>query len=238
MARRDMATKEQQSEALAWDDGCHSDTARNHFLIPRIADILMRERPSSILDVGAATGYIPRSLQARLDYLPEWTLLDVDGQRLAIAEHRKPANMRLSLINGSMADAIGPGRLFQAVLVTFTLLETPDAAAMITSAASALARNGLLIIAVPDVWKDVVIAAQQQPRLLEEFLSGSVELPKTDKFTGEPYPFYALRIESLLATALAQLCVLECFECGGEDQEIILLVFRKQALDALGYLCG
>lgn len=214
--------------ALAWDDGCRADPIRNQFLVPKLIALLTQERPATILDVGTGTGYIPRQLDGFLEHRPEWTLVDTDPERMEVAAQRKPPRMRMQDIVGSIDTLNLPPEAYETVLLTFTLLESENPAAMLAITASLVAESGLFIIAVPDGWQDILTASDGSLALCRRFLNETVELPKIDKFTGSPYPFFAMRIETLIATVLRNQCVLEALEQGGPQGEVYMLVFRKK----------
>ncbi len=215
-------------EALAWDEGCQNDPVRNEFLIPKLAKILATERPATVLDVGAGTGYIPRIVDSHLDYHPQWTLVDTNAERMELAEKRKLPAMKMLGVVGSLDDIVARSETYNVVMLTFTLLETDNPLSMVASATGLLAENGLVIIGVPDVWRDVLAVTGAGQVLPYQLLTGTVDLPKIDKFTGAAYPFYAMRTESLISAVLSHFCVLEKFERGGPRGEAYLLVFRQQ----------
>ena len=66
-------------------------------------------------------------------------------------------------------------------------------------------------------------AAERAHRLLKD----TVSLHKIDKFTGAPYPFYAMRTESLISIVLELGCTLETLQRGGPHDEVYVLGFRK-----------
>lgn len=230
MRRTDIKSEQERSEAIAWDDGCLTDPVRNEFLIPKLRQFFEKERPPKILDLGAGTGYISRVVDSQLGYRPDWTLVDINSERLWLAEERKPPAMRMRHLICSIADIKPNDQPYHAVLLTFTLLEANDVDAMLASAIGSLAANGLLIIAVPDVWRDVVETMDERSTLPRRLLRETISIPKIDKFTGALYPFYAMRTETLISAVLIQFCVLENLERGGPQGEVYLLVFRKRSL--------
>lgn len=221
-------TMREDPKAIAWDNGCVADPIRNEFLVPTLADIFGTERPTRILDIGTGTGYIPRAVDMLLDYRPNWTLVDINGERIRFAKRRKPPAMRVRCLTGYFADTEAVKELYDAVMLTFTLLEIEDASTMLATAIGTLSAAGLLVIAVPDVWRDVLEATDEVSALSRRLLSETINLPKIDKFTGNPYPFYAMRTESLISTVLSLFCTLERLEKGGDRDEVYLLVFRKR----------
>lgn len=216
--------------AVAWDDGCAQDRVRNEFIIPELTALIATDRPSSILDIGAGTGYISRAVDRQLDYRPKWVLVDLDEDRLQIASERKPANMQMLCVVGDAAVIRGFEHSFEAAVISFTLLETERAGAIVAYAASALVSGGMLILAIPDVWVDVLADPQKARERAQRLLSGTVSLSKIDKFTGAPYPFHAMRTESLITLVLEHACALETLRRGGPRGEVYVLGFRKRTL--------
>lgn len=135
--------------------------------------------------------------------------------------------MQMQNLLGSLAAHALEDGAYQAILLTFTLLEVEDSKAMIASAVKLLTAGGILVIAVPDVWKDVLATYDEEPSYPHRLITETVDLQKTDKFTGAPYPFYAMRTETLITAVLESLCVLEKLEQGGPQNGIYLLTFRK-----------
>jgi ubiquinone/menaquinone biosynthesis C-methylase UbiE len=217
----------EDSEAFAWEVGCRTDPIRNQFLIPKLARLLARENSAKILDVGTGTGYIPRQLHDLLNHCPEWTLVDTDPERMKVATAYKAPEMRMHGIVGSIASTKLANDVYDAVLLTFTILEAEKPAEMLADTIRLVAANGILVIAIPDGWKDIMDASDSCPTLAQRFLKKTVRLRKIDKFTGSPYPFFMMRIESLIAVVLQHQCVLESLEQGGSDGEVYMLVFRK-----------
>lgn len=215
-------------DAEAWDNGSAEDTVRNNFIIPEIRIIFEKYKPMQILDIGTGTGYIPRTLQKALTYSAQWTLLDVNLERLAFASHHKPPSMHMTCVAGDLSALNFTACKFDSALLTFTLLEVENPTAMIEGAIDLLADRGFLVVAMPDGWKDVLTAAADDMNLPTRFLTEAVTLPKIDKFTGSPYPFSTMRIESLITTALRHNCVLETLEQGGPQGEVYMLVFRRK----------
>lgn len=218
------------SEAVRWDDGCRSDAVRNQFLIPVLTKLFTEHRPSTIMDIGTGTGHIPRSVDITLSFRAKWTLIDINEERLRLARLLKPLEMQLEAYNADINALAATGEQHQAVMLTFTLLESDDCEGMIASAAALTATGGLLIVAVPDVWRDIVDPAQEFATLGGQFIKGYVQLSKIDKFTGDPYPFNAMRTETLISSVLKRSFALEQLEQGGPNGEVYLLIFRK--LDA------
>lgn len=191
------------SEAERWEEGSRDDLMRNSFVIPQIARILGTFRPQTILDIGAGTGYVARTIDGMLGYMPHWTLVDLKEERLALAVAHKPATMNLEAVAGNVFDWPLGGRRFDAVVITFTLLEIEDIDRLCTLLASHMDEGAVLSLAMPDAWVDVLEYARTEPGVVQRYVAGAVAIPKRDKFTGEEYPFRAARMEDLLSRVLA-----------------------------------
>jgi SAM-dependent methyltransferase len=218
----------QQSEAERWDDGCRNDSRRNAFVIPEVARILAVERPSSVLDVGAGTGYVAREVDRRLDIRPEWVLLDINAGRLDLANRLKPRAMAQRTLESDITTFVASEQRFSAALATFTLLEITDVIAFAGSVWQLLVQHGVLIIALPDAWEDVIAESVSRPSSISEYINGRTSLNKVDKFTETPYPFEALRIEALIQ------CFLElgfhlCEIIRSQLEKTFVLTFRRCA---------
>lgn len=187
-----------------WEAGCAADSVRNGFVVPQIVDLFSRYQPKTILDIGSLTGYIPRQIDAALPYGPAWTLLDRDPEAIQYARSKLPGHMDAQLVNLPLED-FNPETKFEAVVLTFTLLEFPDRMGVFDGCASRMLDQGHLVIALPDCLVDTIEEARSTAALdiLERFVRSDVELPKIDKFTGDPYPFVAVRITRIIAEAIA-----------------------------------
>lgn len=190
------------SEAERWEEGSRDDAMRNTFVIPQIACILATRRPQTILDIGAGTGYVARMIDGLLGYQPQWTLVDVNSERLALAQAHRPLTMALEAVTGNVFDWPLGDRRFEAVIITFTLLEIEDIDRLCTLLASHMNEGAVLSLAMPDAWIDVLEYSRMEPAIVQRYVAGAVALPKRDKFTGEEYPFRAARIEDLLSRVL------------------------------------
>ena len=217
-------------DAQSWNIGSTEDPVRNNFIIPEIQKLFEKHRPKKILDIGTGTGYVPRRLQEGLTYSAHWTLLDLNSERLEFAKLYKPPSMQMTFVPGDLTALNSTACKFDSALLTFTLLEIENPTAMIEGAIDLLADKGLLVIAMPDGWKDILTASLDDSSLPQRFLTEAIKLPKIDKFTGCSYPFSTMRIETLITTALRHDCVLETLEQGGPQGEVYMLVFcKKQA---------
>lgn len=190
------------SEAERWERGSREDETRNVFVIPQLARLFEAERPSAILDIGAGTGYVARSVDAKLEYRPRWTLIDLNSSRLDLAVTLKSEAMVLNSVVGNIFDWPVPNERFDAFLISFTLLEINDIGRLLSLIASIAEREALLIIVLPDSWLDILERSRIDPSVIPRYVTGSVEIPKLDKFTNQEYPFCAVRSETVIRTAL------------------------------------
>jgi SAM-dependent methyltransferase len=175
--------------------------------------------------VGTGTGYLPRVIDQSLSYRPQWTLLDLNPSRLALAQQLVGPVMQAVTVAADILDyqCAAP---FDAVLATFTMLEIADADRFVRRLSEFLKEDGLFIASLPDAWRDVLAHGANDSNVAQEFLSGRVSLPKVDKFTGNSYPFQAIRTESIISRVLAEgFSLLELVESHGEHSTY-LLAFR------------
>jgi ubiquinone/menaquinone biosynthesis C-methylase UbiE len=190
-----------RQEAERWEAGCKADQLRNAFIVPQIVTRLQAAQPLRIIDVGCGTGYVARAVDDQLVYCPEWTLLDINSARLQLCDEIRPHKMRHQTVCSDILK-FEPESLFDAALLTFTMIEIADAEGTLAAVSRVLRMGGALLIALPDSWEDAI---QLLPNdiAVKKLLDGRVEIPKTDKFTGAVYPFYALRIERAIQICLA-----------------------------------
>lgn len=190
------------SEAERWERGSRDDPMRNQFVIPTLARLISQHRPQTILDIGAGTGYVARKIDERLSFAPSWTLIDLNEERLALAQAHCPNKMKLECLTGNVFDWPWEVGRFDVVLITFTLLEIHDVDRLCGLISQHTTDGALLAVTMPDAWIDVLEHAQSDPAIVRKYVEGPVEIPKLDKFTGQRYPFRASRIEDLLSRIL------------------------------------
>lgn len=192
-----------KTKAQLWEEGCQRCDLRNNFVIPQVAHLMEKYCGTRVIDVGAGTGYIARRVDALVSSRPEWTLIDLDPARLEVAKYSKPEGMRQELVLADFVDQYEPMERFDLCLVTFTLLEIVDVASFLNKLVSCLVDGGSLVVAAPDNAEDAYRDFASDPEKFDAFLAGSVMLQKIDKFTGDAYPFRALRTERLIEMALS-----------------------------------
>jgi ubiquinone/menaquinone biosynthesis C-methylase UbiE len=217
------------SEAELWESGCRSDTVRNGFVIPELVRRLKAEKPASVLDVGTGTGYVPRMIDSQLTSRPAWTLVDVNRSRLDVAIARCSQDMRYNAIVSDIFTCKFD-RAFDAVLATFTLLEIDDTERLIALFSGIVRSQGILVITLPDAWHDVLETEPEHDARVREYLQGRTSISKIDKFTGEAYPFRAVRIEQLISNILAAGFELFSLVSRAGDQSVYILSFRRLAV--------
>lgn len=174
--------------AKRWDEECAGCTYRNDFIIPALRSFIERHSPTSILDVGAASGYIARNV-ANSHPGPHWTLLDADPHRIDLARELCAGNFSFEV--GSVFE-ISLGT-FDLVLLSNTLLEfelSDNKLARLTQLANPA---GWLVAVLPDTSADVVSEWRKGNDCFDAYARGNLKLNKEDKFTQAPYPFVAHR---------------------------------------------
>jgi SAM-dependent methyltransferase len=218
---------EAAAEATRWEHGCQLDDVRNHFIAPHVTRLIEQYRPASILDVGTGTAYLPRVIDQSLSYRPHWTLIDLNSSRLALAEQLVGPAMQAVTVVADILSYQCAAR-FDAVLTTFTMLEIADADRFVQALPALLNEDGLFIVSLPDAWPDVLAHGASDANVVQAFLSGSVALPKVDKFTGDSYPFQATRTETLISRVLAEgFSLFELIE-SQRDRGTYLLAFHRR----------
>lgn len=220
------------SDAERWEAGSVQDPMRNSFLIPALVNLFEESRPTTILDIGSATGYLPRTIDAQLSYRPTWTLIERDAARLTLFDRLAPPTMIREVIQDEFQHANLAEASFGAVIATFTLLEMEDWAKAIRKVIGLVGLGGFAILALPDVWRD----ALENPgadREVHRKLWHGLEIAKVDKFTGNPYPFNAVRMEAIIEMFLTDGFVLTDLMINRPALDAFLLVFCKapSALD-------
>lgn len=185
------------NDAARWDAGCGNDKVRNEFVIPHVSQLLNAMKPKTILDVGSGTGFTARHIDQKLNYRPDWVLLDSNSERLALAAEKRPSNMKSEFICGNFLSAKAVDRKFDALFFGFTLLELGAGDEILSRIDSLCAQGGAVIVAQPDVMQDVLASGDSDADLLKRFTAGPVDLRKVDKFTQAEYPFHAERFESV-----------------------------------------
>ncbi len=217
------------TDADDWDAGSKSDPMRNDFVIPTLALVLNHFRPKSILDVGAATGFVARTTDGKLDYRPKWTLLDQNLERLNFAKKNLPGEMIATELLGNFFEIFGTGIRYQAIVLCFTLLEIGETELVYSQIRNLCAESGIVIIVLPDVWEDVLVANRKDQLTADTFLKGEVCIQKTDKFTQKRYPFNAKRIEMLIGNLLRKQFVLVQLSSGrAAGSSAFMLVFESR----------
>lgn len=215
------------SAAEKWELGCRTDDVRNGFVVPELARIITAVRPATILDVGAGTGYIAREINHRLAYSPLWTLIDSDTDRVAVARSHSSDLMLQEVLEDDVMSLPDVPK-YDAILVTFTLLEVGDVAACVAKLRRLMTPFAILSVALPDAWVDVLAAAPTDPSLIPRFLVERVSIPKNDKFTGNPYPFDAIRTEFLIDVVLtAGFTLVEIKKSSADTAGVFMLTFRS-----------
>lgn len=212
-----------QKSADEWEAGCTRDQARNDYIIPAIVRVIERSKPRSILDLGAGTGYVARSVEASLSYRPDWTLLDRDTLRLNVAKSKSPDNMQVTYKIGDFNQGIwnASGSKFDAIVVCFSLVEFLDEEEAYSAIVDVVSPGSILIIVVPDPWEEVRDNGVERSALL----SRRISTEKVDKFTASPYPYHLSRNELILEGLLTKGFYLTGIERLNASSPSYMLVF-------------
>jgi ubiquinone/menaquinone biosynthesis C-methylase UbiE len=219
----------QNSDSERWENGCQEDDTRNGFVIPEIVKVLSIHRPTTILDVGAATGYLSRNIDAKLNFRPFWTCLDQSKHRLDFAQLNKVPFMNVEFVLGDFLTKTLSIKQFESVIFSFTLLEIGLSASILKRIDQVCARGGTLIIVLPDAWRDVLSETQENLALAHRFLTDEISIQKIDKFTGTQYPFKASRLESVIMCILSLGFVLEILTSQeAASGTVFLLAFKRR----------
>lgn len=211
-----------------WDDGCKSDHVRNSFIIPTLVKLFAELGADRVLDVGAGTGYIARSVDAKLTERINWTLLDLDKSSIEFANSHIPDGMQAETYVGNFLEDWPSGEPYNFVLILFTLLEMELNLDLFSKISEVLNESGHVVIAIPDTLEDVHKDAITQPSLLIDFLDGNCILKKIDKFTTKSYPFKAHRFENIVLLMLnSSFSLVKMYSFKNSGNETYMLVFRK-----------
>jgi len=129
-------------------------------------------------------------------------LIDLNEDRLSLARSYCPDEMKLECLTGNVFDWPWEVARFEAVLITFTLLEIDDVDRLCGLISQHTTDGALLAVTMPDAWIDVLEYSVKEPEIVRKYVHGAVDIPKVDKFTGQRYRFRASRIEDLLGRIL------------------------------------
>jgi SAM-dependent methyltransferase len=196
-----------RASAERWDKHCGACAYRNGFILPTLRDFIGRRTPGSILDVGAASGYIARNT-ASAHLRARWTLLDADANRIDLAKELCPGDF--SFVVGNVFEAQLPS--FDLVLLSNTLLEFELSSEKLARLTRLVNPEGWLVAVVPDTSADVVQEARAGNDLFDEYALGNLQLNKRGK-----YPFVAHRSIDVV--------------CAFVDQGLALSEARRNPMD-------
>lgn len=211
-----------------WDEGCAADEARNQFAIPFLTATIKRSAPTCVIDVGAGSGYVSRRLMGNLDHRNiAWVLVDDDpvACKWLIEAFDRHDGVR---IQNSRVPPLPVNDESTLVVLSYTVLEMSldELAGLVKS----LAPGASLAMILPDVAEDVL---QVSPDPNGPFwLEGSQRLSKTDKFSGDSYPFTAHRFEHLIETLTTSGVVVDRVEqyiCNHEAKRHFGIAGRREA---------
>jgi hypothetical protein len=137
--------------------------------------------------------------------------------------------MKLECLVGNVFDWPWEVGRFDAVLITFTLLEFAEADRLYALISKQTTDGGLLVVTMPDTWPDVLGYSEADPEIIQKYRSGPVDLPKVDRFTGNSYPFRATRTEHILESLLSYDFVLIGLKQGHvADRTAVVLTLERR----------
>lgn len=181
-----------------WEQGCSTCAVRNEFVIPEIVTLIRQLRPSTIIDVGCGTGYIARNVIANGCPAAEWVLIDVDQDRLDFAAQIMSKMDGVSFLNTNIFEPHVQNLQADLVVIANTILEFSLPREELERIGSLVMTGGHLSVFIPDTLSDIVDVQSD----LTKYVEGTLKLKKIDKFTGEPYPFFAHRPISVVIQLL------------------------------------
>jgi hypothetical protein len=186
-----------------WSDCCDRDEVRQEFVLPALRALVEQNRPATVIDLGAKTGYAPAALlnpHAPGLEPPAFIAVDQDIVAVEYMRQHRLGPEGVEIVHASAGEwqhrlGFEPPRGRRLHILSYTALELEDAE--LRAIFAAVTGDDTLIVFLPDVAKD----AEAAGRLTQFLAGGSVSLEKGDKFTGRPYPFVARRPECWLEWA-------------------------------------
>jgi len=197
--------QESNIDIFAWEDGCKGDDVRNNLVLPHLNQLIDGSKFRSVIDIGCATGYITRLLANKHQLKGiEWVLLDSSEEMLhfaiaALGSQLSAKFIKVDITNSEEVQLVHPADM---AFIVFTTLEFRMTKRIAQNVADLLIPGGILAIFLPDVLYDVIKSNPNKEDHLWQYADGHCELPKLDKFTKQPYPFHANRIETIIADFL------------------------------------
>lgn len=200
-------TVDQHLLASEWDRSANLDGVRTRNIVPSVAAQLCAADVSRVVDVGCATGYLPRSiLRDYPDLRTEWMLVDRDPSRLDIARDHLRQYSNVSYHGGDIDSlALGTSPAVTLFLFIYTILEFESVDVPLRWLREQSRDLDQVLIVMPDTTKDVMSASLQSGhvdgRLMRSsfFENGTLALEKFDKFTNARYPFHAHRLDYVVS---------------------------------------
>lgn len=180
------------------------DPVRNQLLPPVFSALVRRHRPACVADLGCGTAFVARRLlEAGAGRDVEWRFADKRKAALDFARRKWPPEVSASFhLCDFEVDGFPIGTVDLAFL-TFTLMEVPVTDALADRLIGALNPQGKLVVVMPDTMQDILDSDSALLRpMLAALHQGFYSLEKTDKFTGDLYPFLIQRTETIVATLL------------------------------------
>lgn len=215
-------------ECLNWHNGCKNDPVRNNFIIPFILGQIDRFHPSNLIDVGAGTGYIASRIIEMQGTCRHLTLADTSAERIAFSQALPSLTNAKFLLGDFFDERPLTTERFDLVLLSNVLLEVKATRQNITRIKSTLSINGRVVVTHPDTLFDLIDSHPQiSADLISNYTSEGVSLSKVDKFTGDPYPFNAHRVSTLIELFIAEGLRLTDFQRNPTAGNYLALVFER-----------
>ena len=218
-------------EAKKWDDGCCTCDIRNGFIIPEIAAMLNRQQVTSIVDLGAGTGYIARQIYSLLEHPHTWLLIDKSEARCQVAKAKVGSNADISIRCADIFETDSVGGPETIYIFCNTALEMKLTGDRLDHLAGLARRSLGMLVSIPDTLSDVLKDTQVEDGFAK-FKEGTVELSKTDDFTGDFYPFHAHRpIEIVFQFLQRGLCLSAIRRTDQDDGQYLFLFSASDLAD-------
>lgn len=179
-----------------WDEACALDEVRNEFVVPTIVTIAEGGCPNRVIDIGCGTGYIARSVIARLSSeSTQWVLLDRNPEMIGFAKSIVPERSNLRYMNldleaVAITDFPDP---FDLIILSFSILEMDRLDLLASRIGELAAPSAELLIFLPDTMEDVITAQSKNRGILKKYAEGIAQIEKRNPFTGTYLTFYAHR---------------------------------------------
>ncbi|MBC6718391.1 methyltransferase domain-containing protein [Aurantimonas sp. DM33-3] len=197
-------------------------------------DRLARSQPNLIADVGSGTGYISRL--AAVQHSREdvrWILLENDPRMVQLATDLTESD---DLIEPVQYDILSSNEewagKFDLAFSCFASLDFGMNADIARSLIGLVRTGGTFVIYLPDLLEDVVQMCVRERSMdaIHAYRRGETSIFKPDRFTDQPEPFVAHRLEHCISHMLAAGTVMSDmrFLERADDKRIVAMEFVRQ----------